>query len=87
MASPSKVELKDFDDPLIFNEFEKALNRYESRNFVLEFDGDHACGAFDLDENSIEELLRERNAASEVISMRPVCKIPQSIGNLILLKT
>ncbi|KIW06736.1 uncharacterized protein PV09_02429 [Verruconis gallopava] len=50
--------MKDFDDPENYDELARAVMSARSRNFVLDFDDDHAWCGFDLDAEAISSLLK-----------------------------
>jgi hypothetical protein len=55
---PVGEAMKDFDDPENYNELAHAVMSARSRNFILDFDDDHAWCGFDLDSEAMTSLLR-----------------------------
>ena len=49
---------QNLDDPVAFDDFYKNLKVPKTRNFVLDFGGDHARAALDLDANDVLAVLK-----------------------------
>lgn len=55
---PIGEAMKDFDNPENYDELARAVMSARTRNFVLDFDDDHAWCGFDLDSDAVTSLLR-----------------------------
>jgi hypothetical protein len=55
---PIGEAMKDFDDPNNYEELARAVCSARTRNFVVDFDDDHAWCGFDLDQLSMSTLLK-----------------------------
>lgn len=56
--------MKDFDDPNNYTELSAAVTSSRSRNFLLDFDDDHAWCGFDLDADAFGALLKSKRPPS-----------------------
>ena len=52
--------IKDFDNPANFDELSRAVTSARSRNFVIDFDDDHAWCGFDFDAEAYGALLKAK---------------------------
>lgn len=60
--SPSTASdpFRDFDDKLVFDELNVAIQSPDSLNFVLDFNTDQALCAFDLTDDGFKQALDDR---------------------------
>lgn len=55
---PVGEAMRDFDDPENYEELSRAVMSARSRNFVVDFDDDHAWCGFDFGQDAITALLK-----------------------------
>ena len=59
-------EFRDLDEAPVYEAFEDALQKINTLNFAIEFDGDRAFAALDLTSSSLKRLLGEKRPKASV---------------------